>query len=174
MSKQTTICKICGLAYPLPTKERKLLDPSGDFVCSQSCVLRWIGKHGDSKRLAFKHVVGHLRPYMELPDNCYSLILGMAFRSRYEMVVAELLYSSGLFFEYEKHGFEVGNGLYVPDFTIRRENVIIEVKGLWKINGKKKVKQFREQYPDYPLLVVTWPIRKSFTLGLPVIGGENA
>lgn len=173
MSKQSRRCRICNTAFLLLGKEQKLADPSGDFICSRFCLLRWISEHKDKERLAPKHIEGHVIPCMSRPDVCYSPSLKMSFRSRYEMVVAGAFYQAGLPFEYEKHGFLLDSGIYIPDFFLIKEKVIIEVKGLWGIEGKRKIKEFRKCYPDYPLLVVTWLIRKSFDVGLSNIGDED-
>lgn len=158
------LCNVCSNFCWVSSKERKLLDFSGDFVCSKSCLLTWIKKHGDSTRLNPKYVVGCEQPCMGTADNCYSTLVQMAFRSRYELVVAELFYLSHIYFEYEKYGFllKSNNTFYIPDFFLTKEKIFIEVKGLWRAGARNKVERFREDYSEYPFLVISWPLRKIF------------
>jgi len=171
------MCSQCGRFFPMPNKDWKLLDKVGPFVCSQNCMIGWIVTEGNESRLHPKHVRGHVVPEMADPDEAYSEMVEMSFRSYYEAGVAEALFVALVPFEYERHAFKVGskmdsNAIYVPDFFIIGYNVFVEVKGKWGISGRTKVNKFRLRYPQYPLLVIPWVIREDFS-GVPMVIGGN-
>ena len=74
--------------------------------------------------------------------------LGMAFRSKWEVELAELLYELGIDFEYEPERFYFrGEGdSYLPDFYLPEYNVFIEVKGYMDKKSQRRIRLFRKYY----------------------------
>ena len=78
----------------------------------------------------------------------------MAFRSRLEEKVADLLVELGVKYEYEckKVSYTISH-TYCPDFVLPN-GVILECKGYWDSADRKKIKSVKEQNPDLDLRMV--------------------
>jgi len=100
-------------------------------------------------------------PWTERGSEVYDGKTGMYYRSEYELQVAKWLREARLFALYEQFGFRVRHGLYVPDFYLSKK-CFIEVKGRWGASQKLKTLNFRDTFPEYPLLVLTWLIHGEF------------
>ncbi len=59
------------------------------------------------------------------------------YRSRLEARYAVLLQVCGLPFQYEREGFELESGRYLPDFWLPTKGIWLEVKG-WVATSKEK------------------------------------
>lgn len=73
------------------------------------------------------------------------------FRSAFECSVAEGLTERGVEFDYEGEKLDYNilqTKRYIPDFTIRGNNVIIESKGRLTAADRKKMLLVKEQHPD--------------------------
>lgn len=79
---------------------------------------------------------------------------GCAFRSSWEMRVAQALDALGVKWLYEHKRFDLVSQTYCPDFYLPDGNCYWEVKGYFGPKSKKTISLFREQYPDVPLLIV--------------------
>ena len=78
----------------------------------------------------------------------------MAFRSRLEEKVADLLVELGVKYEYEsKKVSYVISHTYCPDFVLPN-GVHLECKGYWDSADRKKIKSVKEQNPDIDLRMV--------------------
>lgn len=106
-----------------------------------------------------------------LPDKVnagyyYRADLGLSLRSTWEANIARILRYLGIIFEYEKSGFprypvskQLNDpeadvtGYYFPDFFLP-ENRIIEVKGNWDLDSRRKVQEFAANYPQYQYSVI--------------------
>ena len=55
---------------------------------------------------------------------------GRRYRSRTEARWAVLLTVSGVEFEYEKEGYRLPSGWYLPDFWLKEQGVWLEIKGI--------------------------------------------
>ena len=78
----------------------------------------------------------------------------MAFRSRLEEKVADLLVELGVKYEYEcKKVPYVISHTYCPDFVLPN-GVHLECKGYWDSADRKKIKSVKEQNPDIDLRMV--------------------
>jgi len=159
-------CSVCKRLHVIPTDQWKLLD-AGDFVCSKSCLLRWLDRHLDKNfrvnpgKLAIERAVTLWDDRKDQP----------LFRSMYERVFADFLTSQAILWDYERFGFFVGNTkTYMPDFFLSQHGVFCETKGKWGLGQKKKLAMFRSQYPEAPLLVVPWVVHGDF---FPDKGEEN-
>lgn len=78
--------------------------------------------------------------------------LEMAFRSNWEIELAELLHELGIKFEYEpeRFYFRNENESYLPDFYLPEFNCWIEVKGYMDKRSLRRVKLFKKYYgKDY-------------------------
>jgi|GEM_PF-3098799 len=158
----TKLCSVCNRLQTIPSKQWGYLDNSGDFVCSKECVIEWV-LHAKMPKAALQNVEYLSR---DRGNEEYSQKMKMYFRSRYELLVAEELYNFGFRVRYEEIGFQLRDGLahYVPDFYIL-DHCLIEVKGKWGVGGKKKMRRFRDDFPEVPLLVIPWNIKSDFYRG---------
>lgn len=79
----------------------------------------------------------------------------MSLRSSYEVRVANVLDVWGIVWEYEHKRFDLGTCTYLPDFYLPESNSYVEAKGYFDPKSKMRVRMFREQYPEHPLVVAT-------------------
>ena len=78
----------------------------------------------------------------------------MAFRSKLEEKVADLLVDLGVKYEYETEKVSyVISHQYTPDFILPN-GVHLECKGYWDSADRKKIKAVKEQNPDLDLRMV--------------------
>lgn len=85
------------------------------------------------------------------------------FLSSWEANIARILKFKNHYWEYEKQTFnlkdtiyknsKIPEKIYIPDFFLDN-NVIIEVKGFWDLQSVDKVFFFKQQYPEFKLLIV--------------------
>ena len=76
------------------------------------------------------------------------------FRSKLEEKVADLLLNLDVTFEYEKTRFSYTiPHNYTPDFILPN-GVILECKGYWDGEDRRKIKSVKEQNPDIDLRMV--------------------
>jgi len=78
----------------------------------------------------------------------------MAFRSKLEEKVADLLVELGVKYEYEtKKVPYVIEHIYTPDFILP-SGVILECKGYWDAEDRRKIKAVKTLNPDLDLRMV--------------------
>ena len=78
----------------------------------------------------------------------------MAFRSRLEEKVADLLVELGVKYEYETTKVDyVIQHVYTPDFVLPN-GVVLECKGYWDSDDRRKIKAVKELNPDLDLRMV--------------------
>ena len=80
---------------------------------------------------------------------------GHVFRSSYEVRFAKVLDRRGWAWEYEARRFDLGTCTYAPDFFVPETGAFWEIKGWFNERSKERVRLFREQYPEIPLIVAT-------------------
>ena len=78
----------------------------------------------------------------------------MAFRSGLEERVADLLVELGISYEYEttKIDYTIEH-VYTPDFILPN-GVVLETKGFWEPEDRRKIKAVKAQNPDLDLRMV--------------------
>ena len=78
----------------------------------------------------------------------------MAFRSGLEERVADLLVELGISYEYEttKIDYTIEH-VYTPDFILPN-GVVLETKGFWDPEDRRKIKAVKAQNPDLDLRMV--------------------
>ena len=87
----------------------------------------------------------------------YNEVDGEWYRSRWEIVTANSLYDSAILFDYEPKRFLFSRKhkeSYLPDYYLPEFNCWVEVKGYWDKRSIKRVKLFREEYPNEKLVIV--------------------
>lgn len=154
-------CCVCHGRSNLLGEDKRQLDHSGNFVCSSECLIKWAEKHRKNQK---RNILKHPSIFESSMGNAFDVwsdTIKMGFRSGYEKVVAEYFWDNDVAFQYEPYTFMLnkGDSSYTPDFYLPDYGVFIEVKGVF--HNRKKLKVFRELY-DYPLMVATWAIRKTF------------
>lgn len=156
-------CNVCNSRITVTKDDHSKLDRSGGvFVCSASCTYGWLKRNKREYKKGIATHPGIFESHMDAAFDVYSSKIRLGFRSHYEMWVAEWMYEADLGFMYEPYSFllQTDTSSYTPDFYIPDYGCFLEVKGLW--HNRKKLKIFRELYPKVPLLVLPWPIRKTF------------
>jgi hypothetical protein len=80
---------------------------------------------------------------------------GYRFRSRLEARYAVLFDTVGLKYEYEKEGFELDEGRYLPDFWLPENKIWLEIKGIppSDLEVKKSISLCRETKRDVAIAV---------------------
>src|SRR5512135_1159901 len=122
-------CSVCGRMKNIPSKDMKYLHKAAPLICGTDCLLKKIRSFPEVKN----RPSGYTRTNGALAigeGTVYSKRFRIAFRSKYELRVAEFLADNGLKFEYERYLFKLGWKTYTPDFYIRQYDCFIEVKGL--------------------------------------------
>ncbi len=144
------LCEICNKHFNVPTKDYKLLSDFAGKLCSADCLIKKIKtleKTNNTYTLAED----------DLPiGNWWSSEFSTVFRSRFEELTAKLLRQNDLNFFYEKYVFYIDDVPYTPDFYVPEHDCFLEVKGVWTLGKKKKLKKFVERYPTVNFLVVPW------------------
>lgn len=79
---------------------------------------------------------------------------GCAFRSSWELRVAQAFDALGVRWEYESRRFDLGSQTYAPDFYLPDGDCYWEVKGYFGPKSRRTIALFRECYPDVILLIV--------------------
>ena len=78
----------------------------------------------------------------------------MAFRSKLEEQVADLLVDLGVKYEYETTKVKyIINYVYTPDFVLPN-GVVLECKGYWDAIDRRKIKAVKEFHPHMDLRMV--------------------
>lgn len=98
-----------------------------------------------------------------------------AFRSGLEDKVAKQLEAKGIKAEYEMwkipYVVPASNHTYRPDFILPN-GIIVETKGLWEADDRKKHLLIREQYPELDIRLVFSSSRTKIYKGSPTSYGE--
>lgn len=140
-------CYGCRSGFSAPVREQKFFSLMEVSFCSCKCLLNSIQSSTEADLQPFFDS-GEIRAAMaddkprESPS-CYSPALGMAFRSGYEVVVAEFfVLTQKIRVLYEPFVLRFWDGKrfvrYLPDFYLPEYGIVIEVKGAWLNNGKFK------------------------------------
>jgi len=82
---------------------------------------------------------------------------GVKMRSSWERRFAEAMDRRGIEWEYEPRRFDLGEVTYLPDFYVAEFGAYVEIKGWLDPQSQRRIKLFRDQYPEIPLIVVTGP-----------------
>ena len=56
-------------------------------------------------------------------------------------------------YEYERESYKVGEDFYLPDFFLAN-NTILEVKGFWDNESRKKIAGLQKEHPEFKILPV--------------------
>lgn len=91
------------------------------------------------------------------------LDIGHVARSSWEANVARVFRKIGIPYEYEREAFDLSGLCYTPDFFLPN-NVIVEVKGFWNDESRKKVSTFSKLHPEYSLLPLDSDMYESLRL----------
>lgn len=75
-------------------------------------------------------------------------------RSSWELKFATYLSKHGFVWLYEPHRFVLPSGTYSPDFLLPSTGVYLEVKGYLYPKDARKLKEFKQCYPDKQLVLV--------------------
>lgn len=84
------------------------------------------------------------------------------FRSTYEARFAKALDKRGWAWVYEPKRFRLSTTSYLPDFFVPTMKCYVEIKGWLDPNSKEKIRLFREEHPELPVVVITEKLLKQF------------
>lgn len=97
------------------------------------------------------------------------------FRSGLEQKVHDQLESKGIKYQYERwkipYVVPASNHTYRPDFILPN-GIIIETKGLWEAEDRKKMMLIKETYPELDIRMVFSSSRTKIYKGSPTSYGE--
>lgn len=79
--------------------------------------------------------------------------IGLSFRSTWEANVARILDYKKIPYEYEKQPYSLETINYLPDFFLGG-GIILEVKGVWDADSRRKVYQFAKNVIDFKLFPI--------------------
>jgi hypothetical protein len=128
-------CLNCGSKF-LPVK------PESKYCCHEC------------SQEAYKKTHIAIRPY------AYG---GVNMRSTWEVKFAQWLDQNGLSWDYEPNFFRVLSGKrYAPDFYVPDHGAFYEIKGWMDERSTQKITAFRQEYPEYPLVVLGRPELKNY------------
>ena len=134
------LCAYCN--SKVKEDKRSLFPVSALQFCSERCLLEHI--HSKRRDSIYLNELIKTKVALNTEDfanrNCFSIRLGMAFRSWFECHVAEeLTLNKCLTLYYEPHQLRIDdNHIYVPDFWLPNFGVWLEVKGEWRNGAKNK------------------------------------
>lgn len=83
----------------------------------------------------------------------YRVTTETAFRSTWEANVARILDYKGIPYEYEKQPYSLETVNYLPDFFLGG-GIILEVKGVWDADSRRKVYQFTKNVINFKLFPI--------------------
>ena len=89
----------------------------------------------------------------------YRTDLKQTFKSSWEANIARVLKYLDIPYEYEGHMLQrhdedgTVTGVYIPDFWLS-DNRIVEVKGFWDQDSRKKVLEIKKNYPQYKYYII--------------------
>lgn len=109
--------------------------------------------------------MGRLRPPRKWHLHEYA---GITFRSTWEVRFAKALDALGKKWTYEPKRFPLGGCSYTPDFYLEEDDAFFEVKGWFDPKSQMKVSRFRDQYPEFPLVLVNKQILHQFERSVPM------
>lgn len=75
-------------------------------------------------------------------------------RSSWEIAYAKYLDKNNIKWKYEPKRFYFKNCTYTPDFYLPEKDLYIEIKGYWRPGCKKRIKLFRNNYPNLDLQIL--------------------
>ncbi len=92
--------------------------------------------------------------YGKVPTGKYIKYKNIWFRSSWEVKYACYLDSNKVKWLYESKCFDLGSTTYTPDFYLPKTDEYIEIKGLWRPIARKKIKIFKQYYPNIKLYIL--------------------
>lgn len=84
-------------------------------------------------------------------------------RSSWEANISRIFQKLGVPYEYEREAFSFDDFIYVPDFFLPN-NIIVEVKGFWDNNSRRKVVTLKKNRPEYTILPIDSDMYESLRL----------
>jgi len=145
-------CDLCGKVYEDTPEKMEMISKVCSLDCLETHAIKSKGFgtfHEVNKRLIPHDIDPHPGAVRDFKDSMRS------YRSRAEVKMAQVLTKMEAIYSYEPLIFymKIAKKIsgYVPDFMT--PGLFIEVKGMWTLEGKKKVKAFHETFPKITLLV---------------------
>jgi hypothetical protein len=129
----------CGTGFELGPRDRKSMIDGIDQFCSSACLVKFLRETGDSSRL--KDIIVKTREnVLYNKQGIYDRDRDIWFRSGYELTVANFFDQRSFPWRYEIRIviFRDTVTYYTPDFLLPNHGYLVEVKGLWLKNSKKK------------------------------------
>jgi hypothetical protein len=158
-------CPVPSYIYPSPNRNWAYIEEAKEGVYQDNA---WRYTHSEPNYLPLLN--SYEIPYVIVNDCCNKLTahehIRTQYKTKYRSDIKTVLRSSweanvgrtldylGVIWGYEREFFELSNDLtYLPDFFIG-SNTILEVKGFWDADSRKKVSTFQKEYPEWKLLIL--------------------
>ena len=157
MKSHEKICSVCGDPIVRSPKVWKDTPGQADVFCSPECIVDILEENrGMFADIPVRECTRN--PVVSDEYSAYSSLLRMPFRSQFEVLVAEYLYSKDIFFVYEKVTLELWDGKkhWTPDFYIPHSKTFVEVKGVWALGGRKKYQEAVKGIEESIILIPYW------------------
>ena len=155
-------CDSCEDFKYLKSDEVKNIHPELAFYCSKPCVLEALKVPGEK----FNGL--DTTPVEDQSDrHVESWALKTCFKTMFEMRVAEWLTELDYEWYYELYAIEFSEDgdrrdIWIPDFVLPTQQILIEVKGKWNQGQKKKMGRFLRAHPHVKVVAIQWAIRDEF------------
>lgn len=157
MKSPEKVCSVCGGQIIIAPKLWKDTPGQADIYCSVGCIKSLLVQEKENPGKVKKRI-STINPIVSDEYSAYSAILKTAFRSKFEVLVAEYLEREKINFLYEKITLELFGGTrhWTPDFYIPDSRVFIEVKGMWALGGRKKYVEAMKTIAESIVLIPYW------------------
>jgi hypothetical protein len=159
------LCKVCKKTISISQKDWKYCLDGTAFLCGKDCLEKQIKSFHNEASLGVEanYIPSSLFNVNQSMYATHSDLLNMNFRSDYEVRIAEFLHTCSLDFLYEPYTLELDDLSLTPDFYVKPPyDCFIEVKGVFGIGKKKKLKKFLKAYSSLNFIFIPWTMRGDF------------
>lgn len=147
----------CGKGFHV--KKPKLLLIGSTQFCCLDCLHKFITDHTKEIPIRCKEQNVDFNPFEG--RDVWDRVTRRFYRSRYEINFARYLHDSGHSYQYEPKFVQITKTKkYCPDFWLTHVHMFFEVKGLWGMGAKNKVRKAVDL--GHPVVLVPDHLRAEF------------
>ena len=161
MKSPTKICSVCRGRISVSPELWKDTPGSADVFCSPECIVKAIRNNSDISNIPERKPTKN--PVVSEFYSDHSTALNKAFRSEFEVLVAEYFTEHKLNYLYEAVTLELFEGTrhWTPDFYFSEYRTFVEVKGVWAFGGRKKFDEAALTI-DEPIILIPYWMKELF------------
>lgn len=135
-------CSVCGNSFDISRIDAKATHPDLDVFCGLHCLMRRV-------------FVGGCAGVLDTVPKPSWMCGFVGRRSTYEEIAERFFGWHGLRLSYEPFAIRLADGSrYIPDFYSQKFNLLLEVKGKWANNGKRKLSSVLSILPANSLILI--------------------